>query len=187
MNNLFIKLLYTFCTHNCVAVLNLRNNSFLLAWYSINELISPLPFCQAVYQDRLRNDVKKIIAVATVPFLSLISFQRLPVQLPLVLLVPACTRASGERTGADGGPDHLLSPPRSSSRSLLESRGSPAELMHFQREMCNPHACRHWKGSWIHFLNIQKGIEIDMKTYCFGFALFFWTALTTTIVKQIAD
>lgn len=75
----------------------------------------------------------------------------------------------------------------SASRSLLESRGSPAELMHFQREMCNPHACRHWKGSWIHFLNIQKGIEIDMKTYCFGFALFFWTALTTTIVKQIAD
>lgn len=36
----------------------------------------PLPFCHAVYQDRLRKDVKKIIAVATVPFLSLISFQR---------------------------------------------------------------------------------------------------------------
>lgn len=36
----------------------------------------PLPFCQAVYQDKLRKDVKKIIAVATVPFLSLISFQR---------------------------------------------------------------------------------------------------------------
>lgn len=36
----------------------------------------PLPFCQAVYQDRLRKDVKKMIAVATVPFLSLISFQR---------------------------------------------------------------------------------------------------------------
>lgn len=38
----------------------------------------PLPFCHAVYQDRLRKDVKKMIAVATVPFLSLISFQRLP-------------------------------------------------------------------------------------------------------------
>lgn len=36
----------------------------------------PLPFCHAVYQDRLRKDVKKMIAVATVPFLSLISFQR---------------------------------------------------------------------------------------------------------------
>ncbi len=36
----------------------------------------PLPFCHAVYQDRLRKDVKKIIAVATVPFLSLISLQR---------------------------------------------------------------------------------------------------------------
>lgn len=41
------------------------------------EMVSlPLPFCHAVYQDRLRKDVKKIIAVATVPFLSLISFQR---------------------------------------------------------------------------------------------------------------
>lgn len=29
-----------------------------------------------MYQDRLRKDVKKMIAVATVPFLSLISFQR---------------------------------------------------------------------------------------------------------------
>lgn len=37
----------------------------------------PFPFCQAVYQDRLRNEVKKMRAVATVPFLSLISFQRL--------------------------------------------------------------------------------------------------------------
>lgn len=36
----------------------------------------PLPFCHAVYQERLRKDVKKISAVATVPFLSLISFQR---------------------------------------------------------------------------------------------------------------
>lgn len=36
----------------------------------------PFPFCHAVYQERLRKDVKKIIAVATVPFLSLISFQR---------------------------------------------------------------------------------------------------------------
>lgn len=108
---------------------------------------SPLPFCQAVYQDRLRNDVKNTIAVATVPCLSLISFQRLPVQLPPVLLIQACISASGERTGGDGGPDHLLSAPRSSfgSRSLLESRGSPAELMHFQRKMCNPHARRYWK------------------------------------------
>ncbi|ROL52376.1 hypothetical protein DPX16_6605 [Anabarilius grahami] len=63
---------------------------------------SPLPFCQAVYQDRLRNDVKKTIAVATVPCLSLISFQRLPVQLPLVLLIQTSISASEERTGGDG-------------------------------------------------------------------------------------
>jgi len=43
-------------------------------WQDVVDL--PLPFCHAVYQDRLRKDVKKIIAVATVPFLSLISFQR---------------------------------------------------------------------------------------------------------------
>lgn len=40
-------------------------------------LNSPFPFCQAVYQDRLRKEVKKMRTVATVPFLSLISFQRL--------------------------------------------------------------------------------------------------------------
>ncbi len=131
---------------------------------------SPLPFCQAVYQDRLRNDVKKTIAVATVPCLSLISFQRLPVQLPLVLLIQACISASGERAGGDGGPGHLLSAPRSSSsssRSLLESRGRPAELMHFQRKMSNPHAHRYWKRPWTD-KKITQGTETEMKSYCFG-------------------
>lgn len=33
----------------------------------------PFPFCQAVYQDRLRNEVINTNAVATVPFRSLIS------------------------------------------------------------------------------------------------------------------
>lgn len=33
----------------------------------------PFPFCQAVYQDRLRKEVRNTNAVATVPFRSLIS------------------------------------------------------------------------------------------------------------------
>ena len=41
----------------------------------------PFPFCQAVYQDRLRNDVKKIIAVATVPFLKSDSTDRFSASL----------------------------------------------------------------------------------------------------------
>lgn len=51
--------------------------SYICVGPVLTELFSlPLPFCHAVYQDKLRKDVKKIIAVATVPFLSLISFQR---------------------------------------------------------------------------------------------------------------
>lgn len=53
-----------------------------------------MPFCHAVYQERLRKEVKKMMAVATVPFLSLISFQRrlssarLSVETPQLSLPP---------------------------------------------------------------------------------------------------
>lgn len=69
----------------------------------------PLPFCHAVYQDRLRKDVKKMIAVATVPFLSLISFQRClssaecsgrPPELPLR---PSARCLHGAETGVGAG------------------------------------------------------------------------------------
>lgn len=63
-------------------------------------LNSPFPFCQAVYQDRLRKEVKKMRTVATVPFLSLISFQRLSSS------PPAFSRASASPKSALTEPSH---------------------------------------------------------------------------------
>lgn len=61
------------CSVLCSATRRRSFKAWNSRWYAIS---FSLPFCHAVYQERLRKDVKKMSAVATVPFLSLISFQR---------------------------------------------------------------------------------------------------------------
>lgn len=92
-------------------------------WLSLTFGHSPFPFCQAVYQDRLRKEVKKMRAVATVPFLSLISFQRLsaaPVAPRLhSALVQRFPRASASQISAWTEPSHHLYPDCVKSEATL--------------------------------------------------------------------